>query len=55
MTTKGHITNVFRKHGIINALPKFIIDENKVKPLSVKLYIFRGQYSGMVNAVWLMV
>ncbi len=54
MTTKGHITKVFREHGIIHTLPKSVIDkndENKVKSLSVKLYIFRGQYSGMVNDV----
>ena len=51
MTTKGNITKVFRKHGIIHTLPKLVIDELKVKNLDVKLYIFRGQYSGMVNDV----
>lgn len=51
MATKGNITKVFREHGIIHTLPKLVIEELKVKNLDVKLYIFRGQYSGMVNDV----
>ncbi len=51
MTTKGHIAKVFRKYGIIHTLPKLATDELKVKNLDVKLYIYRGPYSGMVNGV----
>ena len=52
MTTKGHIKSVRRVHGIIHFYPKFtIIDEFKDEPQAVKLYIFRGQFSRLVNDV----
>ena len=52
MTTKGHIKKVRRVHGIIRVVPQLaIIDEFKDEPLALKLYIFRGNFSRLVNDV----
>lgn len=52
MTTKGNIKKVRRVHGIIRIAPRIaIIDEFKDEPLALKLYIFRGQFSRLVNDV----
>ena len=52
MTTKGHIKNVRRVRGIIRVSLKLAkIGEFKDDPHAVKLYIFRGQFSGRVNDV----
>lgn len=52
MSTKGTIKKVVRRAGIVLSYPKFfIIDEFKDAPDAVKLYIFRGQFSGRVNDV----
>lgn len=52
MSTKGSIKKVRWVHGIVLTYPKFfVIDEFKDAPDSIKLYIFRGQFSGRVNDV----
>ena len=52
MSTKGSIKKVRRVHGIVLVHPKFfVIDEFNDEPQSVKLYIFRGKFSGRVNDV----
>lgn len=52
MATKGTIKKVTRRVGIVFIYPRFfIIDGFRDESQGVKLYIFRGQYSGRVNDV----